>query len=604
MILMRDREATDDQAVAGDIVDIGDALATATGAAIIIGRTDLAIAIGADGQDELFRLGKGGHAFGAVDRRGRLILLPRRGAEIVVAFLGGRVEALEDRERNDFVAILERHAAHAGRGAALEFAHVSGGEADRAALAGGEQNVILFGQQRNADQAIVAAFVEAHRELAVAGHIGEGVHAVAAHGAVRSGEHDVQFLPAFLVLGQRQHGLDGFARCQRQQVDHRPATGGGAALGQAPDLEAIDLARGREEQHRRVRRGDEQFGDGILILGRHARTALAATALGAEAFERGALDIALHGDGDDHLLALDQILVIDAVGGRGDDRHARRGKFALDRLELFAHHGIELHPVTQDGEIFGDGFGQFGQFLADLVTAERGQAVEAQVEDGADLHVAELVALAADFGLDRLDQGEIGRDLADRPFARQQRFAGSGRAGRTADDLHHLVEVGDRDDQAQQYMGAVARLVQLELGAAGDDLFAELDEGFDDVAQAEQFRAAATDRQHVGGEARLGWGVAPQLVEDDVRGGVALQVHDDAYAFAARFVTNVADALDPLVLGGFGDLFDQAALADLIGDGGENDRATVAAAFLYLVPGAHQDRAATGMIGVAGARLA
>ena len=42
-----------------------------------------------------------------------------------------------------------------------------------------------------------------------------------------------------------------------------------------------------------------------------------------------------------------------------------------------------------------------------------------------------------------------------------------------------------------------------------------------------------------------------------------------------------------LVLGGLGDLLDQAVLADLIGDRGEHDRAAVAAAFLDHVAGAH-----------------
>ena len=67
-----------------------------------------------------------------------------------------------------------------------------------------------------------------------------------------------------------------------------------------------------------MRRGDEQLGDGILVLGRHAGAALAAARLRAEVVERGALDVAAERDGDDHVLALDQILVVDAVGGGGD----------------------------------------------------------------------------------------------------------------------------------------------------------------------------------------------------------------------------------------------------------------------------------------------
>src|SRR3546814_19355978 len=72
-------EAGDDGAVAADIVDIGDPLTAATGAAIFIGRGDLAIAVGADGEDELFACGKFCHSL-AGQRRFVLVFLPRPGA--------------------------------------------------------------------------------------------------------------------------------------------------------------------------------------------------------------------------------------------------------------------------------------------------------------------------------------------------------------------------------------------------------------------------------------------------------------------------------------------------------------------------------------------
>src|SRR3546814_13475687 len=62
-------EAGDDGAVAADIVDIGDPLTAATGAAIFIGRGDLAIAVGADGEDELFACGKFCHSLAGRRRR-------------------------------------------------------------------------------------------------------------------------------------------------------------------------------------------------------------------------------------------------------------------------------------------------------------------------------------------------------------------------------------------------------------------------------------------------------------------------------------------------------------------------------------------------------
>ena len=46
-----------------------------------------------------------------------------------------------------------------------------------------------------------------------------------------------------------------------------------------------------------------------------------------------------------------------------------------------------------------------------------------------------------------------------------------------ADQLDHLVDVGDRDGEADQDVGAVARLAEQELGAPRDHLLAERDEG-------------------------------------------------------------------------------------------------------------------------------
>src|SRR3546814_20689639 len=76
-------------------------------------------------------------------------------------------------------------------------------------------------------------------------------------------------------------------------------------------------------------------------------------------------------------------------------------------------------------------------------------------------------------------------------------------AGRSTDDADHLIKICDGDDKAKQEMRPITRLVQFELGAARDDLFAELDESVDDVAQVEQFGPSAANGEHIGREARL-----------------------------------------------------------------------------------------------------
>src|SRR3546814_14776448 len=92
---------------------------------------------------------------------------------------------------------------------------------------------------------------------------------------------------------------DLFTIGQRQQVNHWPPARGRTAFRQAPHFHAVNLAVIGEEQNGRVRAGDEQIGDGVLVLRRHTGAALAATRLSAEAVQAGALAIALQGNGSD-----------------------------------------------------------------------------------------------------------------------------------------------------------------------------------------------------------------------------------------------------------------------------------------------------------------
>src|SRR5690606_17852402 len=125
------------------------------------------------------------------------------------------------------------------------------------------------------------AFVEAHRELAVAGDVGEGIHAVAPDVAAGGGEHHTERAPGAFVLRKRQDRGDRLPLVERrQQVDDRSSARGGSALRQLPYLEPIDLARGGEEQDRVVSGGDEHLLHRVLFLRRHPGAALATTVLG------------------------------------------------------------------------------------------------------------------------------------------------------------------------------------------------------------------------------------------------------------------------------------------------------------------------------------
>ena len=134
------------------------------------------------------------------------------------------------------------------------------------------------------------------------------------------------------------------------------------------------------------RRGDE-----IVLARRHAGAALAAAALGAIGRHRHALDVAAVGDGDDHVLALDQVLdvllelVVEDLGA------ARRRELLLDLEQLLAHQREQLVAVAQQLEIALDQLGDLAQLLGDLVALQPGQALQAQLEDGAGLRLGQPV---------------------------------------------------------------------------------------------------------------------------------------------------------------------------------------------------------------------
>ena len=140
--------------------------------------------------------------------------------------------------------------------------------------------------------------------------------------------------------------------------------------------------------------------------------------------------------------------------------------------------------------------------------------------------------------------------------------------------------------------------VQVELGAAADDLAPEGDVVLQHPLQAEGPRLTVHQRQHVHRERRLHRRVAVELVQDLLRLTGPAQLDDDAHAVAVRLVAQVADAVDPLVAGQVGDALDQGGLVGLVGQLGDDDLLPAAAAALLDVSaGAHDDPAAAIAVG-------
>ena len=259
----------------------------------------------------------------------------------------------------------------------------------------------------------------------------------------------------------------------------------------------------------------------------------------------------------------------------------------------------------EDREVVLDLLRELLELAVDLVATQGGEALQAQIEDGAGLLVREADGAVVLEPMARIgDQIDQRADVLGRPGARHHLLACLLGARGAADQADHLVDVGDGDREAHQYVRAVARLGEQVLGAPRHHLLAERGEGGDHVLEVELLRAPAVDGQHIGAEARLQVGVAPQLVQHHVGNGVALQLDDDAHAFAVGLVPDVGDALDLLLAHLGGDLLDQRLLAHLVGDRGDDEGLAVLADLLGVHLGAHDDGAAALVVGSDAARAA
>jgi hypothetical protein len=390
-----------------------------------------------------------------------------------------------------------------------------------------------------------------------------------------------------------------------KQVDQRLAARGGGRQRQLPHLHLVGHAARGEEQDGRVGVGDEELRHEVGVAHRHAGAALAAAALGAVGGERHALDVAGMGDRHHHVLALDQVLGLELAFLLDDLGAPRGGEVGLDLGELVLDDALHAGARAQDRQVVLDLAAELFELRADLVAPERGEALQAQVEDGAGLLFGQAVAAVLVQPVARVgDEHDERRHVVGRPVAAHEFRARRRGIGGGADEADDLGDIGDRDRHADQHVGPVARLVEQELGALGDDFFAERDEGGDEVVQGHDLGAAAGEGDRVDAEGRLQLRVAVELVEDDLGDRVALEFDDDAHAVAVGLVADVGNALDALVAHGLGDALHHRGLVHLIGDLGDDERLALAPDLLHGDPAAHQDRAAPGVVGRADAGMA
>ena len=188
-----------------------------------------------------------------------------------------------------------------------------------------------------------------------------------------------------------------------------------------------------------------------------------------------------------------------------------------------------------------------GELVQDLLALEPGEALQLHLEDRLRLHLGEAEA-------------------GDEPLA------GGLAVLRLLDELDDLVDVVERDLEAEQDVLALAGLLELVAGAAGDDVAPVGDEPLEHLLQVQDARLPAVDGEQRHAEAGLHRGVLVEVVQHHLRDGVALQLDDDPHPLARGLVAQVGDALELLLAHELGDVLDELRLVHLVRDLGDDDR--------------------------------
>ena len=479
----------------------------------------------------------------------------------------------QDAHADDHVVADQADRADAA-GLPAHFADVVLVETDRLAVLRRDEQVVL--PARDAHPAEHVVLGEVDRDQAVLADVRERREADALDDRVLRDHDEVAVL---LERFDADHRGDLLLGLQRQQVGDVDAAARSRALRHLIALEPVDAPAVGEEQNVIVAVRGEQLGHDVLVAAGHAGNAAPAAALRVVRVERLALRVAEVRQRDDAALVRDQVFDVHFAADRRDLRAALVAEFLL-HLERFVLDDAEpARLAADDVDVVGDLEAQRGELFLDLRALEAGELAEAHLHDGLRLHVVEAEA-------------------------RHQRFLALGDRLRIAQDRDDLVDEVERDHQAVQNVGALLRLFQLVLRAAQHDLALEADVFLQDLLQRQRARLPVDDREHDDAERHLHLRERIQVVQDDLRRSVALDVDDDVHAVAVRMVVDVRDAVEALLLDEVRDALDQPRLVDLVRQLGDDDLEPAVRLFNDLGAGAHVDLAAARAVGGADARAA
>ena len=158
-----------------------------------------------------------------------------------------------------------------------------------------------------------------------------------------------------------------------------------------------------------------------------------------------------------------------------------------------------------------------------------------------------------------------------------------------ANNCDNFVNVRNRQGKTNQDVRPIARFVQIELGPAGHNFFAEANEGLQNLAQVELLWTSAIQRKNIGWETRPQLRITMQLVQHDFSARVFLNFNHDPNAMTVRFVAKIGNAFNSLVANHAGNLLDQRRLVHLERNFSDNDGLTTIAHLFDFGARLHND---------------
>ena len=356
-----------------------------------------------------------------------------------------------------------------------------------------------------------------------------------------------------------------------------------------------------------MRVGNEQLIDEIIFLHRRCLLATPAAPLCPVIGERLRFDVAGMRERHHHVLWGDEILDAQIVGIDHHFGTALVAKLGANRRQFLGNDFVDAFGPRQNVHEIGNLFQQFGIIGNDLVAFQAGQALQTQFEDRLCLRFGKQITTLRQPILQRQPFRAGGvkcgtsqhlGDCRRRPEFAHQPAPCVGGSRRGLDQRDDLIDVIKRHRQTFLNMRPFTRLPEFKDGTPGNDFAPVRKEIVDQLLEVQETRLPIDQRHHVHAEGVLQLRHLVEIVEHDFRHFAALQLDHHAHAGFVRFIAQVGNPFDTLVVDQFADLFQQGALVHLVGKFINDDRLPVIAALdiLEMRLGTHDHAAPAGVI--------